>query len=79
MYYQVTVDGHSIEQMVKVHGWGSAKSARRLGDSSCVIKADVLAGKDVRIHGAPKVNGETTRRVIERGGRLYCRMLKEGS
>ena len=80
MEYPVEIEGVPIPMTVLIRGWGQEFGARELGGSRVtlrLIRGAIAIGRDVRLLGAPLYHGTTSRRVIERGRRLYTRIWKE--
>jgi hypothetical protein len=57
------------------NAWGSAKNARRVHGLTRAEKTLIQTGGLVILQGCPTVRGRTDRRIIERSGRYYARMI----
>jgi len=55
--------------------WGSDKNARRVTYLTAEERAHIRAGGMVVMDGCPEHRGSTVRRVIEKSGRFYARMM----
>lgn len=65
-----------------VHHWGAHHSARRVTfhDRSRIrsVRNVLASGGTVILTECPRVDGSTRRKIVERGGRFYTRMLPAG-
>jgi hypothetical protein len=57
-----------------VDGWGSDRNARRVHGLTEDERKAIRNGQEIRLTGCPVYHGETERKIVEIGGRFYCRM-----